>query len=510
MKKNNVLVILCDQLRKGFLSCYGFKAHQTKYIDSLAEDGILFTNAITSSPVCAPARAGMMTGRYVTDHGVWTNDVPFRKGMDYLPQRMKACGYLTGAFGKLHHFPPKDTKGFEYCFQMEENRMGEQDDYYRWLKERHSKITNVFPHNEKGEFAFKEEEYYEHWIADHTIQFIEESRKMDRPFFAWTSFQGPHTPIDPPQDVKYILDKQKMPPIFHMKQDSNCDVPNYRKYANYAQFTEEENKSYRIGYCQLIQEIDHQVGRILCYLKQNNLYENTTIIFAADHGDMCGDLGHRQKGPMPYSAQLEIPFIWTNSPKVGKGESDILLSNLDIGATILAVAGDKEPFGVSRNIEEMLKNKEKRHTTLYAEFCDSVKIVEDRQYRLAYYPFTGQSELFDKTRKESELFNLANEPQYTAIQSKLLQEIIDYMIIAKGVHIEAQDLVPAVQQGLQDKLPNFKDSIPLVFPLRNEASRNYLKEAGLDPDYNEFCKSRELMRHYGAYWLEEGEEKHGD
>lgn len=126
--KNNVMVILCDQLRADFLSCYnGNSPVKTENIDLLVEDGVLFEHAVTASPVCAPGRACMMTGRYVSDHKVWTNDVPFRENIDYLPYRMKENGYACAAFGKLHHYPARDVKGFDEYWQMEENRLGDVD-----------------------------------------------------------------------------------------------------------------------------------------------------------------------------------------------------------------------------------------------------------------------------------------------------------------------------------------------------------------------------------------------
>ena len=153
----NILVILCDQLRKDFLSCYGGTVCNTPNLDALAAKSVCFTNAITASPVCAPARASMMTGRYVSDHGVWTNDMPFREGVDYLPQRMNRAGYRTGAFGKLHHFPAKDGKGFSTYALMEENRLGDKDDYFQWLRARHPEIRGVFTCKKDGGFAFAEE-----------------------------------------------------------------------------------------------------------------------------------------------------------------------------------------------------------------------------------------------------------------------------------------------------------------------------------------------------------------
>ena len=112
-----------------------------------------------------------MTGRYVSDHWVWTNDVPFRDGLEYIAERMNQEGYVTGAFGKLHHYPADDPKGFRHVRLMEENRLGEREPYLHWLRQRHPEVESVFNH-EGLQFAFPEEEYYEHWIASEAISFI--------------------------------------------------------------------------------------------------------------------------------------------------------------------------------------------------------------------------------------------------------------------------------------------------------------------------------------------------
>lgn len=500
----NILVILCDQLRKDFLSCYGGTVCNTPNLDALAAKSVCFTNAITASPVCAPARASMMTGRYVSDHGVWTNDMPFREGVDYLPQRMNQAGYRTGAFGKLHHFPAKDGKGFSTYALMEENRLGDKDDYFQWLRARHPEIRGVFTCKKDGGFAFAEDEYYEHWIADRAIDFIAEDK--DAPYFAWISFQGPHTPLDPPGDC----DRQrKVPPARYPNYKSGCDVPDYRSASIYGECDELYARNYRQRYCQLIEAIDKQIGRVLEQAQNTARGRETMILFSADHGDMCGDLGHYQKGPMPYSAQLEIPLLLYGCG----GENTICdcpVSNLDIGATILQAAGDDAPFGVSRSLNDAIKGGETARKSVFSEFCDSVKIVDTGRWRLAYYPFTGQSQLFDKTLPNYEVRNLAVDSEYALIRCELLQQIIDYMITAHEVHIEAQDLVPSVQAGLRNKLPNFMNQIPLAFPLQTQAHRLRLRTAGLDADYNEFCKGRDIQRHYGVYWNEDGQEKHNE
>ncbi len=493
--QKNVMVILCDQLRKDFLSCYGSTEIKTENIDKLMADGVLFTNCTTASPVCAPGRASMMTGRYVSDHNVWTNDVEFRDGVEYLPMRMKQNGYACGAFGKLHHFPGKDSKGFDVAYQMEENRLKDDDDYFQYLKALHPEAADLYARNERGHFSYPLAEYYEEWIANHAMNFIKENSAT--PFFTWVSFQGPHGPIDAPENNGVSTAKEISEPINPLFMPS-CEVPRYRKSRG-DMFSAESQKEYREGYAELIEIIDYEIGRIIDFLKENGKYDDTVIMFSADHGDLCGDYNMRQKGPFPYNAQLEIPFIMANHPDLPKNvTSDILVSNLDIGATALELAADEKVLGYSRSISQMYCDESKQRSVIYTEFCDSMKLVSTKEMRLAYYPFTGECELI---KIDDETNNLADLPEYQVMKSKLLMDIIDFMVVARGVHIEAQDLTPKVQQGLKEKLPTYQDEIDIVFPIPSEGIRNQLRKDGLDADYNEFCKEKNVINSYGMYWV---------
>ncbi|MFI3325669.1 MAG: sulfatase-like hydrolase/transferase [Clostridia bacterium] len=492
----NVMVILCDQFRPDFISCYNENSPvKTPNIDNLYHDGLLCEHAVTASPVCAPGRASMMTGTYLSRHGVWTNDVPFNDGLDFLPMRMKEMNYACGAFGKLHHFPGKDSKGFDVAWQMEERRLGDEDDYLKYLKTLHPDETTVFPTDENGHFAYNYQEYYEHQIANRAMSFIEEN-KNSSPFFTWVSFQGPHGPMDSPI-FDYTVDADAVPAPVNPEFNPPCQVPRYRKSRGDVH-TYEQNKAYRADYVKMIEFIDFEVGRITKYLKENNLYENTVIIFSTDHGDLCGDYNMHQKGPFLYAAQLEVPMIIANHDNLPKNtKTTMLTSNLDIGATILNVAGDYKDFAFSRDISAMYCQKFDKREEVYTEFADSMRLLSTKEYRFAYFPFSGECELV-KICNETE--NLANKAEYQELKAKFLMKIIDYMIAAKGVNIEAQDLTPKVQQGLSKIKPNYKDELTLVFPIASKEQIDALERDGLDSTYNEFCKTRNVVKFYGKYW----------
>ncbi len=495
----NIVVILCDQLRKDFLSVYGCDAIPTPNLDRLAQSGAVFENAITQSPVCAPARACMMTGRYVSDHGVWTNDVPFRPGLEYLAENMNKLGYATGAFGKLHHYPAEDTKGFRHTKQMEETRLGKKDDYYKYLKKRHPEIEDVmFNYDmQKLVFNYPHEDYYEYFIASEAINFISNSAARSKPFFAWVSFQGPHTPYDPPAEVKGTVDASKLPRPIDSDYSTMPDVHKYRSAMFPPPGTLQRNMKIREAYGEMIHYIDIQVGRIIEHLKNNGLYDNTTFIFSADHGDLIGDHNNNYKGPFPYEAQLAIPLIISNHCDVKKGtRSQNLVGNIDIPSTVLDIAGSQHRMGVSLSLIEQAKDSpEYTRRVNFSEFCDSCKIVEDRFYRYAYYPFTSQAQLFDKVNDPHELNNLAGLKDYAPIEQKFLKDIMDFQIIAKGVRIEAHDFVPLQQKGLEEKFPLYKKDFVAAYPL-NENNINNLKKKNLDYKYNEFIRDYDIKAGY--------------
>lgn len=496
--KRNVMVILCDQLRKDFLPIYGGDAIDTPNIDELSQNGVTFNNCITQSTVCAPARATMMTGRYVTDHGVWTNDVGFRDGMKYLAEEMNDLGYETGAFGKLHHTPGLDSKGFKHIALMEENRLKEKDHYLQFLKKKHPEVTGEFNVEDSRQFKFDEEDYYECFIADEAIKFIDQHK--DQPTFSWVSFQGPHTPYDPPKYLRGKVRRDKLPtPIIRPNRDLSQNAQ-YRSATRNISEDIEEIMDIREAYAEMIMEIDKQIGKIVTYLKENNLYHNTTIMFSADHGDMLGDMQLGEKGPFLYESQLGIPMVISNHPGVDKNvKSDLLCGNIDITNTVLEIGEHKTGIGYSKSLIGLLDGRLERKVN-FSEFCDGIKTVDNGRYRLSYCPFDGYTELYDRSVDPKELKNLSGHQEHIVMENQLLKEIIDFDIIARGVRIETQDLVPMKQRELEHKFPNYLDEFDIVFPVSNMNKYNRIKEAGLDPDYNDFCKERTILASYGTYW----------
>ena len=99
--------------------------------------------------------------------------------------------------------------------------------------------------------------------------------------------------------------------------------------------------------------------------------------------------------------------------------------------------------------------------------------------------------------------DLSSTPEYSAIRQSFLMHIIDFMCIAKGVRLEAHDVVPEIRAGLEKKDPKFLDDFDISFPLASWAEVERIKAAGLDENYNEFCRDRKIKSHYGVYFFNE-------
>ena len=525
-KRRNVLLIMCDELRPDFLHAYGADFIPTPNIDALAKDGVVFDNAITASTVCAPARMSFFTGRNVSGHDAWTNNIPPKAGCEVLPERLNKAGYMTAAVGLYDHYP----NDYDYGYKYRKIALPGFDgcEYTKYIREKHPEQKGFFA-NSVGYFKYSEEEYYDRWSADRAIEFIESYTKTGKapngavpetenaPFFLYCGFECPHIPLTPPKEVAGTVDEENVPmPLIQERPDE--DIPSVELYRRaFLNPTEvvldqhsmdEERRRDRVLYCEMIVEVDNLVGRLVKSLKENGVYDNTTIIFTSDHGSCENDYNVMTKGPWPYKPQLFIPMIISNHPTLEKGtRCDALCGGLDIGGTILDIAGDTMEFGVSRSMVGLAEGTVEEREVNLSEFCDSCKTLVDKQYTFTYYPFTEKTCLFDRVNDPEEKVNLAGRPEYMALETRFMKHIVDFMILAKGVRIEVHDLTRDIHDGIAKKNPKFLDSFDIAYPIASWRDIERLEKLGLDATYNEFCKEREIKAHYGVYFHSERPEK---
>jgi arylsulfatase A-like enzyme len=249
--KPNVLVILMDDLGCRDLGVYGASDLQTPHIDGIARSGVRFENWYSCAPVCAPARAALMTGRYPIRAGMARNglNLPVREKL--IPALVKPAGYATAAIGKWHLGNTPETvpnaRGFDYFYGFHAGCVDYYSHRYYWGEPR---VVNYHDLWRNRQEIFEDGQYLTERIAQEAAQFIEAHRAQ--PFFVYAAFNAVHYPMHAPR--KYV---ERFPESLG---------PERRMYAA------------------MLSAADDGVGQILRALDRAGQRENTLIFLAGDNG----------------------------------------------------------------------------------------------------------------------------------------------------------------------------------------------------------------------------------
>lgn len=330
----NVVIIFCDDLGYGDLACFGSPNIRTPHLDRMAAEGQKWTSFYVASPVCTPSRAALMTGRYPIRNGMMSAKrvVLFPNSGGGLPadevtlaELLKQKGYATGAFGKWHlghlaKFLPT-SQGFDtyfgipYSNDMDGTRAAEE--YHK-----KSRVDPNFhpPHTWWNVPLMRDEKVAERpadqrtitkRYADEAIKFIRKNK--EEPFFVYLANSMPHIPLLASDQFR--------------------------------------GKSPRGLYGDVVEEIDHHVGRVLQTLRDQGLDKNTLVVFSSDNGPWLSFKSHGgSAGPLragkgtTFEGGQRVPtvFWWPGKIKAGSTVTQ-MGSTLDIMATLASLTGTKVP-----------------------------------------------------------------------------------------------------------------------------------------------------------------------
>jgi len=352
-KKPNLLLIMCDQLRADALGCYGNTLVQTPQIDRIARSGVAFDRAYSQTPVCVPARHGLISGQNPFELGLLKNETLAKDIAHPLPELLRRQGYATFAVGKMHFHPVRKHYGFDRMYLSEEiPEHFDDDDYLQFLRANgYGHIRE--PHGKRSEWYYVPQvsELPEHlhttaWTAETACRVIRNNR--NRPFFLFASFIKPHPPFDPCAPYHEMYAPEQVPrPIRRESEripdDFLIDVMNDYKVNGIDRLTLEDELKMRAYYYGSVSQVDKQIGRILETLESCGLLDDTLIVFTSDHGEMLGD--HYSYGKRTfYEASARIPLILSWPAALPQGERRDHLALLeDIYATLIAAAGGTAP-----------------------------------------------------------------------------------------------------------------------------------------------------------------------
>jgi len=471
-KKPNIMVIMTDQQRADFFAGQGFGADTMPFLESLRPRGVWFRRAYTSLPVCIPARISMLTGRYAKAHGMIANWSPVsaRYGLD-LPAVLREQGYELALLGKNHsHAREQDFDVWRSYMHTSgppiEGREEECRRFEQWMVE----LAHWVSHEPT---PFPVELQFPARIVSDTLEWLE--RRSDRPFFAWVSFPEPHSPYQVPEPYFDLFPPDRVPPP--AAGPEALEKKNYQwrhQYGTIKHYHPEMDDvwgRYRSNYCGMLRLIDDQVRRLITWMDQRGLLEDTIVVYLTDHGEFCGDYGLYRKGLALPECSIRIPMFWFGGPiRPHPDYHPAHVSICDVFPTICEAVGAPIPPGVQgRSLWPLLRGEpysEREFSSAYVEVGIGGKVLDEQDriefgakaetvyingvartnldgtrvamsgYRRAVvkdrwkliYDQDLPLELYDLEQDPFELNNLADDPDRRPIVQELMEELLYWCV----------------------------------------------------------------------------------
>lgn len=460
-----VLVICTDQQRWDSLGCYGAGEVSTPNIDGLADAGTMFERCYTTNPVCAPARASMLTGVYPYQHGLWANGVKLPGERVTVLRNLAEAGYHTGQVGKLHLSPCCDGRTEdpgEYGFAWNRWSHGPPqaapgNSYHRWLADRYPALAAEAAAATREDLSrpgggprayqeFPAQGHYSTWVGEAATEFIN-STPQDQPWMLWVNFFDPHHPFGAPAEyVERVGRRHRRPPVGSpadlVGRPAQLRELSARSYAGHArgfgEYTPEEVTQLRIRYWAMIDLVDEQVGRILRAAEATGPVDDLVVLFLSDHGEMLGDHGLLLKGPMLYEGATRVPCIVRWPGRVpASGRVAGLVSLADVAATLADVAGISPPSGSwGRSLVGVADGSLATREVAMVEYRNSghpyeppvsTTMVTDGHHKVVAWhqqshPPTGTptGEFYDLDTDPDEMHNRWDDPSYAEVRTRLM------------------------------------------------------------------------------------------
>lgn len=447
-KLPNVLVIQTDEHSFRTLGCYrdlmrdnesylwGSKYNvETPNIDRLAREGAICTSYYASSPVSTPSRASFQTGLYPSVAGSPINDMAMHTNLTTFADVLREAGYNTSFVGKWHLSAihrSKDNKlvlkpgdhdfGYddrEYMFE------GGHEKWYTVLGEDNIEVSNDTPADPDPNM------YSTDFLVDKCIDALDRDKDKDAPFYMMVSIPDPHSPDtsrEPYTSMYEGIDYQ-MPETMT---DSMKAVRPLWAVGGKGERVEFEPENI-VNYFAMVKHIDDQVGRILNFLDENNLTENTIVIFNSDHGDLLYEHSKQDKD-YPYETSAKVPFIIRYPGKILEGKViNKTCVNVDFAPTLLGMLNLPQIEGVHGiNDAKMFLNKKK-----VVDNDDRIIYITDSPFNTWTAAVDGEYKLvlscmdipwlFDLSKNPEETINFYSDPNYKEIAERLQASLVQQM-----------------------------------------------------------------------------------
>lgn len=433
-KKPNILFIFADDQCFETIHALGNQEIQTPTLDKLSRQGTTFTHCFNmgswSGAVCVASRTMLNTGRFVwRAQAVHKTSERERKEGRWWSEYMKGAGYKTYFTGKWHC----NAKA-PLAFDLAKNVRGgmPRQTPAGYSRPKADKSDPWSPYDPQFGGFWQGGKHWSEVVGDDAIEFLDDSKSKDNPFFMYIAFNAPHDPRQSPKAYvdKYPLEKIGVPenflPLYPHKDKIGCG-PGLRdeKLAIFPR-TEHAVKVNRQEYYAIITHMDAQINRILQKLEATGQRDNTWIFFTADHGLACGQHGLMGKQNL-YDHSVRVPFM-VIGPDVAKNkkiDSPIYLQ--DLMATTLELANVEKPKHVEFNsILPMLDGKPSPYPSIYGAYLKLQRSIRTEQHKLILYPQAKVARLYNLQNDPREMNDLAAKPESLPLMKKLFAQLLKH------------------------------------------------------------------------------------
>ena len=461
----HIIFVLSDDHRYDFMSCHENAPRflETPNLDRLATEGAHFTNAFVSTALCSPSRASILTGQYMHHHRVVDNQRPVPEGTVFFPQYLRDAGFVTAFVGKWHmgHDNDQPRPGFDHWVSFKG-----QGVYF-------DPTLNI--NGRRQQFIG----YNADVLTNQAIQWLDDGRPQEKPFFLYLSFKAVHYPFQP---AKRHQGRYRDAPIDYPETMARTER-NYRTQPRWVR-----SRRYSIhgidhmetgpfdkdpvpdfddlyhSYCEAVHSLDENIGRLLAYLDDTGLAQQTLVVYMGDNGFHLGEHGFYDKRDA-YETSIRVPLL-ARGPGIENGSQiPQLVQNIDIAPSLLNAVGVDSPprarfDGMSFWPLAVGESDTWRSHILYEYHWEwnfpatpTLFAIRTDRYKFIYHHGVWDRDaLFDLQTDPIERHNLIDVPAYQeriqGLRDQLFRELK-----ASGA-LEVPFRTPAGERLDQRKLPN--------------------------------------------------------
>lgn len=436
-ERPNILFFMMDQLTPYVVEPYKKGMAITPTMQSIADEGMVFTNAYCNNPLCTPSRMSMLTGKYCSEINSFDNGSLLPADELCFTHLLRRSGYHTVLSGKMHFIGPDQEHGFSERLTTDIYPSG-----FNWTSEWRGTPTGDRINDLFNSGVVKSNKYLSYdrnatvkaqeWLMNYSRL----EKENEDPFFMCLSLTNPHHPYQVPEEFWKMYEGRDIPLPEVRPEDINVDDNSHDIWLRQALGVEEANITdadiikARRAYFACTTFADQKLAETVKTLEDLDLLDNTWIIITSDHGDMIGERGLWYK-KICYEYSTKVPLIIKPPKGCGGSVSDLPVSLIDLFPTLTDISGIDHEFDVrGKSLLPIMNNQETKERFVITEYMGSSVLSPMRmivkgkfKYVNIYTPEKTEELLFDLDKDPNELNNEIQNPKY-ALELEVLRNDI--------------------------------------------------------------------------------------